>query len=92
VAWQTAAQMRDLRAVSTPCFYLGEHLWYWPTDPTQIQLPDMHFYAGHPRKQFTAKNMFNMTCDVLPSLPSYFWRIGKFRWKEFTTHWWGAER
>ncbi len=92
VAWQTSAQMRDLRAVSTPCFYLGEHLWYWPTDPTQIQLPDMHFYAGHPRKQFTAKNMFKMTCEVLPSLPSYFWRIGKFRWKEFTTHWWGAER
>ncbi len=83
IAWQTSAQMRDLRAAGMPCFYLGEHMWYWPEDPTKIRLPNMHFYAGHPRKTFTAGNMWRMTCDVIPSLPNYFWRIGKFRWHEF---------
>ena len=90
-AWQTAAQMRDLRAAGTPCFYLGEHLWYWPEDPTKIILPDMHFYAGHPRKTFSAGNIFRLTCDVLPTIPSYLWRIGKFRWHEFITHLSGEE-
>ena len=89
VAWQTPAQMRDLRAAGVPCFYLGEHMWYWPEDPTKIQNPDMHFYAGHPRKAFSAGNMFQMACDVIPSLPKYLWRIGKFRWNEFLMHWRG---
>lgn len=85
-AWQTTAQMRDLRAAGTPCFYLGEHAWYWPEDPTKIRIPDMHFYAGHPRKEFSAGNMLRMTRDVLPSIPNYLWRIGCFRWKQFVNH------
>jgi hypothetical protein len=86
-AWQTSAQMRDLRAAGIPCFYLGEHMWYWPDDPTKIQLPDMHFYAGHPRKEFTAGNMLRMTREVLPSIPGYWWRITRFRWQQFIQHW-----
>ena len=89
-AWQTPAQMRDLRAAGMPCFYLGEHLWYWPEDPTKIRLPDMHFYAGHPRKEFTTGNMWRMTLAVVPSIPDYIGRIAAFRWRQFVAHWTGA--
>ena len=85
-AWQTTAQMRDLRAAGSPCFYLGEHAWYWPEDPTKIRLPDMHFYAGHPRKEYSAGNMLRMAKDVLPSIPGYLWRITCFRWRQFVKH------
>ncbi len=86
VDWQTAAQMRDLRSAGEPLFYLGEHLWYWPRDPSRIRHPGMHFYAGHPRKPFDAPNILRMSADVLPGVPGYLVRIAGFRWAQFWNH------
>ena len=83
IAWQSPAQMRDLRAAGEPCFYLGEHLWYWPEDPTRIRHPLLHLYAGHPRRPYTAANILRIACDTLPGLPAYLFRVGRFRWEQF---------
>lgn len=85
--WQTSAQMQDLRALGTPCFYLGEHLWYWPQDPTEVKLPGMHFYAGHPRKPFTGWNVMRIAGEAIPKTPYYLWRITRFRWLQWKVHW-----
>lgn len=85
-AWQTATQMHDLRAAGIPCFYLGEHMWYWPQDPTKIRLPDMHFYSGHPRKPFNLVNMSRIARETVPAIPGYIYRISRFRWHEFRDH------
>lgn len=82
IDWQSPAGMRDLRAAGEPCFYLGEHLWFWPRDPARIRHPGMHFYAGHPRKPFTASNVLRIAADVLPDLPAYLWRVARFRWEQ----------
>ena len=86
VDWQTPAQMRDLRAAGEPRFYLGEHLWYWPQDPTRIRHPLMHLFAGHPRNPYSAGNLLRIAADVLPDTPAYLWRVARFRWERFHAH------
>ena len=81
--WQSVAGMHRLRAEGVPCFYLGEHLWYWPQDPTRIRHPYMHYYAGHPRKDFSARNVLSVARGFLPDLPAYLLRITQFRASQF---------
>ncbi len=86
IAWQTPAQMRDLRAAGDACFYLGEHLWYWPQDPTRVRHPLMHLYAGPPRNPYSAGNMLKIAADILPDVPAYLFRVARFRWGQFLAH------
>lgn len=83
-AWQSPAQMRELRAAGTPCFYLGENFWYWPQDPTLIRLPGMHDYAGQPHKPFSVRNVLGVIARTLPELPGHLRRMAVFRWRQFT--------
>ena len=92
IDWQTPAEMRDLRAAGEPRFYLGEHLWFWPHDPARIRHPAMHFYAGHPRKPYTAAATLRMASDVLPDVPAYLWRVACFRWGRFAAYLRGGTR
>lgn len=92
IDWQTPAEMRDLRAAGEPRFYLGEHLWFWPHDPARIRHPATHFYAGHPRKPFTAAATLRMAADVLPDVPAYLWRVACFRWGRFAAYLRGGTR
>ncbi|MEG1479675.1 MAG: hypothetical protein RSD41_01535 [Kiritimatiellia bacterium] len=82
IVWQTPAQMRDLRSANTPRFYLGEHLWYWPQDPTRIRHPDMHFYAGQVRRPLTVRGVLRMAGDVIPDLPRHLIHVTRFRWEQ----------
>ncbi len=82
-AWQTLPQMRDLRAAGTPCFYVSEHMWYWPTDPSAIRQPDMHWYAGPPRKSFAAAGTFQMAPGILRDIPKHIIHVSRLRWKQF---------
>ena len=86
-AWQTPAQMRDLREVGTPSFYLGEHLWFWPRNPASIALPEMHLYAGQPRKPYTFKDAVRMAWSELPKLPGHWARVTRLRWEQFLACW-----
>lgn len=88
--WQRPEQMRALRAAGTPCFYLGENLWYWPQDPTQIRLPGMHDYAGQPRKPFTAGNVLGVAARTLPELPGHVVRLARLRWAQGCAAWRGG--
>ncbi len=86
-SWQTRAQMRALRDPSSEhyepaIFYLGEHLWYWPENPTKIRLSDMHYYAGHPRRTFSLGGTLSVAGQVIKHFPSYVWKITKLRWSQ----------
>ncbi len=88
-SWQTPVQMRALRDPSSEyyepaIFYLGEHLWYWPEDPMKVRLPDMHYYAGQPRRAFGLKGTFFVAGQVLKELPRYLWHMTVFRWHQLT--------
>ena len=86
IDWQSFAQMRELRALGEPMFYLGEHLWYWPREPHRIRLPSMHDYAGPPRKRLTPRNVLHLASEVLPEIPGYLWRVSLFRARQFRDH------
>ena len=82
-AWLTPEARDALRAAGEPSFYLGEHLWFWPRDPTRVRHPSMHLYAGPPRRDFSARNVWRIAKGFLPDLPAYLWRVGRFRWAQF---------
>ena len=82
-AWLTPEARDALRAAGEPSFYLGEHLWFWPRDPTRVRHPSMHLYAGPPRREFSARNVWRIAKGFLPDLPAYLWRVGRFRWAQF---------
>lgn len=80
--WQTTAEMRDLRASSAPCFYIGEHLWYWPRNPSAVRQSDMHWYAGPPRKAFGA-DLVTLLPGILADLPHHLVQVTKLRLEQF---------
>ena len=87
IAWQTPEEkdrLRDPRYfLHADAFYLGENLWYWPQRPELIRHPSMHHYAGHPRRDYSAKNIWHIAKETLPDLPGYLWRVTRFRWGQF---------
>lgn len=80
--WQTTAEMRDLRASSAPCFYIGEHLWYWPRNPVTVRQAQMHWYAGPPRKPFSV-DLLAMLPGIAADLPHHFVQVAKLRLEQF---------
>ena len=87
IDWQTPEEMERLRDprffLHADAFYLGENLWYWPRRPTLILHPSMHYYAGHPRRDYSAGNIWLIAKETVPDLPSYLWRVTRFRWGQF---------
>lgn len=81
--WMTRPEMILRRETNPDYFSLGEHLLYWPTDPTRIKIPDMRYYDGHPKKPNTMMSKFRFACEVVPYFPGYVRDITQLRWRQF---------
>lgn len=87
VDWQTPEEMSALLTADTPRFYIAEHMWVWPRNPNAVRCPEVHYYAGHPRKYLGVRSFFSLARSVLPEVPAYLSSVLSERWKQFKHVW-----